>query len=152
MHITDFYSTLLEESKLSKDPKRKVCAAAFDAKLNRVASGWNGLPRGMKDSPERYFRPLKEFYAVHAETNLVASAARLGIRLEGTSLLVTEWQPCANCAGVIAQAGIVAVYYPVVPTSGKTVRTEWLENFEHARVIFKEVGILLEPFECQSGK
>lgn len=146
MNIVDFYPVLLREAWLSKDPRRKVCAAAFDAELNRVASGWNGLPRRVKDLPERYNKPLKDLYVVHAEVNLIASAARLGIRLQGCSMLITELHPCANCAGAIAQAGFTAVYYPEMPSSGRTVKQEWLDNFEHARVIFNEAGVVLCPF------
>ena len=146
MHITDFYPILMREACLSKDPHRKVCAAAFDWQLNRLASGWNGLPRRVADLPERYNKPLKDFYVVHAEANLVASAARLGISLQGSSVLITELHPCANCAGILAQAGVLAVYYPSAPGSGKTVKQEWLDNFKHARVIFEEAGIQLCPF------
>lgn len=146
MHITDFYPILMREACLSKDPHRKVCAAAFDWQLNRLASGWNGLPRRVADLPERYNKPLKDFYVVHAEVNLVASAARLGISLQGSSVLITELHPCASCAGILVQAGVLAVYYPSAPGSGKTVKQEWLDNFKHARVIFEEAGIQLCPF------
>ena len=146
MHITDFYPILMREACLSKDPHRKVCAAAFDKQLNRLASGWNGLPRRVADLPERYNKPLKDFYVVHAEVNLVASAARLGIGLQGSSVLITELHPCANCAGILAQAGVLTVYYPNAPGSGKTVKQEWLDNFKHAKIIFEEAGIQLCPF------
>ena len=146
MQITDFYPVLLREACLSKDPHRKVCAAAFDRQLNRLASGWNGLPRRVADLPERYNKPLKDFYVVHAEVNLVASAARLGISLQGSSVLITELHPCANCAGILAQAGVLTVYYPSAPGSGKTVKQEWLDSFKHAKIIFEEAGIQLCPF------
>lgn len=146
MHITDFYPILMREACLSKDPHRKVCAAAFDKYLNRLASGWNGIPRKMQDLPERYNKPLKNFYVVHAEANLVASAARLGISLQDSSVLVTELHPCANCAGLLAQAGVLSVYYPTSPGSGKTVKQDWLDNFKHAKIIFEEAGIQLCPF------
>lgn len=146
MHITDFYPILMREACLSKDPHRKVCAAAFDKQLNRLASGWNGLPRRVADLPERYNKPLKDFYVVHAEVNLVASAARLGISLQGSSVLITELHPCASCAGILVQAGVLTVYYPSAPGSGKTVKQEWLDNFKHAKIIFEEAGIQLCPF------
>lgn len=144
--ITDFYDVLLAEARLSKDPHRKVCAAAFDEQLNRLASGWNGCPRGVQDLRERYDKPLKKFYVKHAEENLVASAARLGIKLEGCSVLITELHPCAGCAGLLAQAGVRHVWYPEEPSSGKPVSDEWLANFEHAAQIFKEAKVQLNPF------
>lgn len=147
MILTDFFPALFEEAKLSRDPSRKICAAAFDPQLNRLASGWNGCPRGVEDKAERYIKPLKNLYVVHAEANLVASAARLGIRLQGCSVLITEYQPCANCAGLLAQAGVAELWYPEEPTSGKPVSEHWTENFNHSRIIFEEAGVKLRTFK-----
>lgn len=144
--IVDFYPALLAEARLSKDPSRKICAVAFDKHLNRLASGFNGCPRGVDDLPERYQKPLKSFYIVHAEANLVASAARLGISLEGSSVLVTELWPCANCAGLLVQAGVKEVWCPSKPTSGKVISKEWADNFHISRQIFNEAGVKLEVF------
>ena len=83
---------------------------------------------------------------VHAEINLIASAARLGISLQDSSVLITELHPCANCAGALAQAGVLEVHYPISPGSGKTIKQEWLDNFEHAQTIFRETGVQLCPF------
>lgn len=147
MHITDFYPSLLEEAKLSKDPSRKICAAAFDKELNRVASGWNGAPRGVADWPARYSnKSLKHFFVNHAESNLVANAARLGAKLEGCSVLLTELPPCARCAGILTQAGIKEVWHPFAPTSGRPVRNAWLEDFKYARIIFAEAGVKVFSF------
>lgn len=146
MEITRFAPILQAEAQLSKDPGRKVCAAAFDKYLNRLASGWNGLPRKVEDHAPRYEKPLKELYVVHAEANLVASAARLGISLQDSHVLLTEYQPCANCAGLLVQAGVSEVWYPVMPTSGETVSAKWLQNFDIARTIFQEAGVLLKGY------
>lgn len=147
MILTDFYPSLLAEARLSRDSNRKICAAAFDPQLNRIASGWNGCPRGVEDREERYAKPLKDLYLVHAEANLVASAARLGIKLQGCSVLITEYQPCANCAGLLVQAGVAELWYPEEPTSGKTVSAHWIENFNHSRIIFEEAGVKLRTFK-----
>ena len=146
MEITRFAPVLQAEAQLSKDPGRKICAAAFDKYLNRLASGWNGLPRKVEDQALRYEKPLKELFVVHAEANLVASAARLGISLQGSRVLLTEYQPCANCAGLLAQAGVSEVWYPVTPTSGEPVSAKWLRNFDIARTIFQEAGVLLKGY------
>lgn len=146
MKITDFYPILLHESQFSKDPNRKICAAAFDKQLNRLASGWNGAPRGVHDFSWRYDKPLKEFYVCHAEENLVASAARLGIKLEGSSVLITELHPCARCTRLLIQAGVREIYYPAWPTSGKEIRQDWLDNFEHAKKMLEESGVALISF------
>lgn len=48
--------------------------------------------------------------ALHAEAGIVSEAAKRGIVLEGSSLIVTTF-PCPVCARLIANCGIVEVYY-----------------------------------------
>lgn len=48
--------------------------------------------------------------SIHAEANLIATAAKRGISLDGTSIYATTF-PCPVCAKQIAVAGIKKVYY-----------------------------------------
>jgi len=48
--------------------------------------------------------------AIHAETSVIAEAARTGVNLEGSKMLVTTF-PCPTCAKSIAASGISRVYY-----------------------------------------
>jgi len=48
--------------------------------------------------------------AAHAEMQLIATAAREGVSLEGASLYVTEF-PCPYCARLIAHSGIRKCYF-----------------------------------------
>jgi len=48
--------------------------------------------------------------AIHAEANLIAWAAREGIKIFGATLYITH-SPCIKCAELILQAGIKEVYY-----------------------------------------
>lgn len=47
---------------------------------------------------------------VHAETKLVALAARFGVRTEGATIYTTT-HPCLACARLIVPAGIVTVVF-----------------------------------------
>ena len=47
---------------------------------------------------------------LHAEQNALINAARLGHKVEGTTMYVST-APCSRCALLIAQAGIVRVVY-----------------------------------------
>jgi dCMP deaminase len=47
---------------------------------------------------------------IHSEANLIATAAKQGVSLDGTSLYVTTF-PCPGCARLIVKAGIKKVYY-----------------------------------------
>lgn len=97
-------------------------------------TAYNGPPRGVSDMPLRFERPAKYLYASHAEQNLVAFAAREGIRTAGCTVYVTH-MPCAACARSLIQAGIEWVWYGDGTTSMPP------EEFAAARTMFDEAGI-----------
>jgi dCMP deaminase len=82
-----------------------------------LSQGYNGAPAGLPhcplDEPEkdrvRVHTP-EECRAVHAEANAIAWAARHGVGLEGSGIVITH-QPCLNCARLIINAGISSVVY-----------------------------------------
>jgi dCMP deaminase len=122
-------------AKRSKDDSTQVGACIV--KDNRIlAVGYNGFPVGVKETEERWTRPLKYTYVVHAEANCLMSAARYGVPVDGATLYSTL-QPCANCAKHIAQAGIVRVIYDAsVPPRDE--HEHWI-----AEQILKESGVLV---------
>jgi len=67
-----------------------------------------GDPRSNFDAQETQYKDLGKF--IHAEAQLIALAAKKGIRLEGCSLYVSTF-PCPACAKSVAVAGIKEVYY-----------------------------------------
>jgi dCMP deaminase len=107
----------------SKDPSTKVGAVVVDAKRRVIAMGYNGFPRGVDDSPERYAdRPTKYAHVVHAELNAILNA--LG-PVEGCTLYVTL-EPCTTCAKAIIQSGITRVVLPNRDGESKTeVEQRW---------------------------
>lgn len=102
-------------------------------------TGYNGPPRGVVDLPERRERPTKYVYSSHAEQNLIAFAAREGIRTKGCTIYVTH-HPCAACARTIIQAGIARV----VVGDGRTSMP--VAEFEAAAVMFGEAGMEVERY------
>jgi dCMP deaminase len=118
----------------SKDPSTKVgCVVVSEDKIV-VATGYNGLPRGVEDRSERMERPAKYLWTSHAEENAVAQSARVGAKLKGGTAFVTH-HPCSRCARSLIQAGITEV----VIGDGKTSMPD--EEFEVARTMFKEAGV-----------
>lgn len=105
-----------------------------------VLTGYNGPPAGVQDLPERRERPAKYLFASHAEANVVAHAARLGIKTDGASLYVTHF-PCAGCARTLIQAGITCVVVGPGQTSMPAA------EFEAAAVMFEEAGVVVERME-----
>lgn len=71
-------------------------------------TGYNGLPRGVTDAPERMKRPDKYLWTQHAEANVISFAARNGVATDGCTLYVTH-HPCVTCMKLIIQAGITCV-------------------------------------------
>lgn len=119
----------------SKDPNTKVGAVAVADSKQILETGFNGLPRGVQDLPERMERPAKYIWTAHAEENLVAHAARK--QLEGSTVYVTHL--CCNaCARMLINAGVAKVVV------GDGMTSMPLEQFEAAVVMFNEAGVQLE--------
>ncbi len=90
----------------SKDPKCQVGAVIVSEDQLVLATGFNGLARGVFDA-EDLLQDAKEKlrWICHAETNAIFNAARTGASLKGCTIFVTKF-PCLVCCDAIAQAGI----------------------------------------------
>jgi dCMP deaminase len=119
----------------SKDPSTQVGAVAVGEGRQILATGYNGLPRGIRDNSDRMERPAKYLWTVHAEANLIAHAARHGLNLRGSAVYVTH-HPCSQCAALLVQAGVKTVY---VDESGKTNMPQ--DTFDAAKTMFSEARI-----------
>lgn len=104
-------------------------------------TAYNGPPRGVNDTADRRQRPTKYLFASHAEANLIAFAAREGIKTEGCSVFVTH-HPCASCARTLIQAGVRFV----VRDLGTTKMPE--EEFFSADAMFREAGVSVSACVC----
>lgn len=118
----------------SKDPTTKVGCIVTSKDKVVVASGYNGIPQGVRDLPERMERPAKYLWTAHAEENAVALAARVGASLRDGYAYVTH-HPCSRCARSLIQAGIQVVYVD----KGKTNMPQ--EEFDVAKEMFTEAGV-----------
>jgi dCMP deaminase len=119
----------------SKDPSSTVGAVIVRPDRTICSIGFNGLPRGVEDRPERLLdRDQKLRYMVHAEANAILSARE---PLNNYSLYVWPLHPCCHCAAAIIQSGIKEVHCP------DTTVTRWSESFDTAKVMFTEARITL---------
>ena len=121
----------------SKDPRYKVGAVIYDANGNIRSTGYNGAPRGVLDKPERYIKPAKALYIVHAEANAIAQAARMGVSLDECCMLIWGKQPCANCAALIIQAGIKSVLFQ----REDIALSNYNDSFAAASTMLAEAGV-----------
>src|SRR4029079_7987520 len=107
----------------SKDPSTKVGCVIIRPDRTQASAGFNGFPRGVEDTPERYAdREIKYGLVVHAEANAIVTARE---PLHGYTLYCTH-SPCCECAKLIVQAGIARV---VAPAPSDDLRTRWSESF-----------------------
>lgn len=123
-------------AKKSKD-STKVGAVLVGPEGEVRLTSFNGPPRGVRDSEERRERPTKYLFASHAEANLIAFAAREGIRTKGCTVYVTH-PPCAACTRTLIQAGIacVAIGEGLLSAAGG-----WEDDILASREMFSEAGV-----------
>lgn len=124
-------------AKLSKDPSTQVGAVIFDVKRRFVSAGYNGLPRGVEDRPERLAdREVKYKVIRHAEANAIAFATA---SLDGATLVVTH-PCCAQCAGAAIQAGIAHLVWPMPDDA---FMSRWADDMRLVREMCDEAGVTI---------
>lgn len=128
----------------SEDPSTKVGCVIVGPDREVRSTGYNGMPRGVKATPERLERPLKYRLISHAETAAVGNAARAGVSMRGCAAYVTH-MPCNNCAKLLIQAGITSVCVGTGTTSMPP------EELEAAEMMFCEAGVRVEVIDAQAA-
>ena len=117
----------------SKDPSTKVGSVIVDSKRRVLSLGYNGFPRGVEDSVERYKdRDTKLLLVCHAERNALDNSPG---SVEGATLYATLF-PCNECCKSIIQRGIKRVVSFVPPPS-----KQLLFNYEASYILLREAGV-----------
>jgi dCMP deaminase len=126
----------------SKDPSTKVGAVAVRSR-RLLATGYNGFPRHVIDSPARLKdRDMRLAMTVHAEANLIADAADRGTCLAGCTVYVYPLMTCSGCASLLINAGVGRI---VVPDFFEPAR--WAASFDLARLMCQEGGVAVERLQ-----
>ena len=125
-----------QNSNLSKDPITKVGAAIVTSDNRQVSFGYNGFPAGVEETTERWQRPNKYDWVIHAEVNAIINCP---FDTKGCSIYLTM-APCHKCIGIILNAGIKRVIY-----DGDYKRLECKE-------IWQEISEQFDHFENISGR
>lgn len=129
-----------EVSRWSKDPSSKIGAVAVDNKGHILCTGYNGFPRGIKDTEERLNnRELKYSMIVHAEMNAIFNATYNGVCLDGGTMYVSGLPCCSNCALGIISTGIKRVVMEGDPTNER-----WKNSWEITARLFDEAKVKWE--------
>lgn len=119
--ITDFkfYADAAQkESNRSSDWWRQVGAVLFDPDGSFMISAHNRhfpteyTPYIDGDARGAFYKTVNVGLgtAIHAESAVIAEAAKIGMKTAGLSILTTTF-PCPTCARLIAQSGISKVLY-----------------------------------------
>src|ERR1700722_10419613 len=129
-----------EVASYSKEPSTKVGAVLVDQRHNVVATGYNGFPRGRKDTAERYNdREQKYPLVAHAEMNAIINA---GHAARGCTIYVipTLMLPgsCPECSKAIVQAGIKEI----VNWHKDNLEGKWADMMKFSKVILEEGGVI----------
>ena len=122
----------------SKDPSKQIGAIAVGDKGQILSQGYNGFPRGVKDTNNRYeVREEKYKYVVHGEMNAIYNACNSGVSLSGATLYVHGLPVCSECAKGIIQVGIkkVIMEYP------KDIPDFWRNSMQLTKQMFQEASV-----------
>lgn len=135
----DYYMGFAQHAALKSKDSTQVGAILVGPEGEIRLTAYNGPPRGVEDHAWRRERPSKYLYSSHAEANLVAFAAREGIRTADCAVVVTH-MPCSSCARALIQAGISEIVF------GDGTTSMPIEEFNAAKNMFAEAEVELMNF------
>lgn len=119
----------------SRDPSTQVGAVIVRNDKTVASLGFNGFPRGVNDSSDRYNnRPIKYKFVCHAEANAILTAQE---SLNGCTIYASL-HPCNECAKMIIQSGITRV------VTRKPQNERWNESNSVSVIMFEETGISVD--------
>jgi dCMP deaminase len=147
---TWFMGLVYDVAKKSKDPSTKI--GAVIVRDNRpILFGYNGIPRKVKDLPERMVRPVKYKWTEHGERNALYCGARFGIATEN-AIMYTQSIPCADCARGIINCGISKIIVHKQTEDLFASHAVWTEELDIARIMLNEAGVEIVVFDEVLGK
>ncbi|MBI5138575.1 MAG: CMP deaminase [Candidatus Vogelbacteria bacterium] len=121
----------------STNPSTQNAALLVNDNGQVLACVENPFPRGIAETPERLVKPLRYKMSVHAERNLIYTAAREGIKTEGLTM-VAPWASCADCAQAVIQAGIKRL---VTHQQALDHSNGWVEEVALGLSMMREAGV-----------
>jgi dCMP deaminase len=123
----------------SKDPSSKIGAVAVGKHGQILSTGYNGFPRGIKDTTARLEdRETKYRYIVHAEMNIVYNASLTDVSLEGSTVYVWGLPVCSECAKGLIQSGVARV---VIDRTFVAKDPKWKKSWADSIEMFREAGV-----------
>jgi dCMP deaminase len=144
-----FFRDVYNYASRSKDPRTKIGAVLVDwDSKTPVSHGYNGFPRNVLDTQERWERPQKYELVIHGEMNSILNCARFGQSTLGTVLL-SQGFPCNLCSLGIANAGIKEVIFHQqwISHEIRLNHKKWLDSAEISKQVFSEAGVQVRVYD-----
>lgn len=122
----------------SLDPSTQHGAIIYRPDRSIASTGFNGLPRGLPDDPEKLKdRDWKYPRIVHAEANALDHKREC---VHGYGMVITG-SPCPDCALKIISNGIKTVYhFPM----HREFEARWAEKCKLSFELFAEAGVYVK--------
>ena len=135
-----FINLAREISTWSKDPSTKIGAVIVNDDRRILATGYNGFPKGIEDTAERYEnKEVKYETVIHAEMNAIYNATYNGISLKDSTIYVWGLPVCNDCARGIIQVGIKRVVM-----AANDIPEKWVASFSKSLNLFVEADVETE--------
>lgn len=145
----EYFSRIAQEVSTRSTCLRRQVGAILVLDKRILATGYNGVPRGIVHCSERgclreeHNVPSGERHelcrGLHAEMNALIQAASHGIRVQDASLYATTF-PCSLCAKMLINGGILRL----------VVQDDYADPL--AKELLAEAGIVVELFDSRTQK
>ncbi|MGE3624332.1 MAG: deaminase [Bdellovibrionales bacterium] len=134
----------------SPHPTIKVGAVLVDKHGHEISKASNRFAYGVdRRRPERFKEGFKSLWINCAEQMAIATALRKRTDLEGARLYVTL-EPCAVCAGLIAELRIPQVLVPVgAMRRYAKLKTKWKNSIEIGLIKLAEAGVEIKTIDTK---
>ena len=136
----------------SPHPNVKVGAVLVNAKGREIAAAANRFAHGVdRRRPERYANGSKSLWMNCAEQMVIAEALRKRADVKGATLYVTL-EPCAICAGLIAELRLARVCVPVGTLRRYAkLKAKWKASIEAGLIKLAEAGVPMTAIDYPSA-
>lgn len=148
-----FMSMAYLVGKKSKDPSTKIGSVIVGNNNEIISIGYNGLPRNIKDLPNRYKRPLKYNLAIHSEENSIINCTHTGTSCKGCRIYVPLLPCLERCTPRIIQSGITEIIIDKrmtdIELNSKSIkgRKQWLKDEKLIFQLLKEANVTLRCYD-----
>lgn len=137
----------------SPHPSVKIGAVLVGGNHKKIAEAANRFAHGVdRRRPERYKDGTKSLWMNCAEQLAIMQALRKRVSLKNAALYVTL-EPCAVCAGLIAESGIKQVFVPVgAMRRYARLKAKWKDSIEIGLTKLAEAGVQLTSIDTDAAK